>query len=185
MVQNERWVAVVGFEGFYEVSDRGRVRSLPRERRRVDYELTPKGFVKQWQTMPPLRSSRPRVLQPKHRPRTRGGYPEVCLRAPGKKQRSACLHRLVLEAFVGPPPTSRHQGAHLNGQPSDNRLTNLAWVLASTNADHKKQHGRTTGPLIALKTRAINALRDAGFAFDEIAACLGLVRSTVERRAAQ
>jgi hypothetical protein len=59
------------------------------------------------------------------------------------------VHRLVLEAFVGPAP-SGHEGAHMNGESLDNRVDNLAWVTRSENCRHKLSHGtdrRTTARL--------------------------------------
>jgi len=50
------------------------------------------------------------------------------------------VHRLVLEAFVGPCPQG-HEGAHLDGNPGNNHLENLAWVTRAENHSHKKLHG--------------------------------------------
>lgn len=58
---------------------------------------------------------------------------------PGETQ-MRYVHRLVLEAFIGPCPDD-HEAAHLNGNPSDNRLANLAWVTRSENQRHKLLHG--------------------------------------------
>jgi hypothetical protein len=51
------------------------------------------------------------------------------------------LNRIVLSAFVGPPPTMSHQAAHLNGDRLDNRLSNLTWVTQTENFSHKRLHG--------------------------------------------
>lgn len=122
----ERWKPVVGFEGLYEVSNLGRVRSLgiettQRHGRRPDVIFT--------------RRSKPRVLRPgvaSH------GYPTVVL-----KQKSFCLHELVLTAFVGPRPTA-HVCRHLDGNKLHNSLSNLAWGTESQNRLDVKWH-RGTG----------------------------------------
>jgi hypothetical protein len=44
----------------------------------------------------------------------------------GGKQRKLYVHRAVLMAFVGPCPEG-HEARHLNGEPNDNRLSNLCW----------------------------------------------------------
>ena len=56
------------------------------------------------------------------------------------KLHRALVHRLVLEAFVGPCP-AEHECAHLNGARDDNRLLNLSWVTRAENAHHKRVHG--------------------------------------------
>jgi hypothetical protein len=43
------------------------------------------------------------------------------------------VHRLVAEAFIGPPPTPAHEVDHLNRDPGDNRSQNLEWVTSSEN----------------------------------------------------
>lgn len=50
------------------------------------------------------------------------------------------VHRLVLEAFVGPCPEG-HQVGHLNGNRQDNRLENLAYVTPAENQAHRVLHG--------------------------------------------
>lgn len=109
---NERWRDINGYIGLYQVSDQGRVRSLWRNDGRI------------------------------MRPAKRGhGYMGLVLYGGKKTPRSFYVHRLVLEAFAGPAPTSTHQAGHRNGQPNDNRLANLRWVSPSENAADKKLHG--------------------------------------------
>ena len=67
---------------------------------------------------------------------TRIGY-SVFLR--GKR---FSVHRLVLEAFVGPCPEGM-ECRHLNGDPSDNRVENLAWGTHQDNMDDRSKHGTT------------------------------------------
>lgn len=118
MIDNsyERWRPVVSFGGLYadsyEVSDLGRVRSLTRTLVARDGRA---------------RVHRGRVLKPS-KPQRRS-YPSVVLSPP---RRTAHLHTLVLEAFVGPRP-SGYVGRHRNDDPSDNRLANLVYGTASQN----------------------------------------------------
>lgn len=51
------------------------------------------------------------------------------------------VHRLVLSAFMGPPPHPKMHCAHLDGNPRNNRLDNLAWVTCAENQSHRLQHG--------------------------------------------
>lgn len=50
------------------------------------------------------------------------------------------VHRLVLMAFRGPPPPG-HEGAHMDGNKSNNTIENLNWVTPKENGVHKVIHG--------------------------------------------
>lgn len=79
------------------------------------------------------RTMRGRVLIPSE---VHGGYLSVNLGAGVRRS----VHTLVLEAFVGPRP----EGAvcrHLNGNPKDNRLANLAWGTPGENRRDTVKHG--------------------------------------------
>lgn len=106
---NEIWRSVIGWEGLYEVSDQGRVRSLRRDTR----------------TMSPGRKG--------------SGYLYVNL-ARGGARRTRHVHRLVLEAFVGPCPAGC-ETRHLDGDPANNRLENLAWGTSAENKQDQRRHG--------------------------------------------
>lgn len=121
----ERWLPVVGFEGTYEVSDLGRVRSLDRVvRQRHHY-----GAMMD-------RHLRGRLMA--QTPDT-DGYLGVGLHAGGESLQ-AKVHRLVLAAFVGPKPEGM-QGCHKNGRPSDNRLVNLRYGTPLENTADSFRHG--------------------------------------------
>ena len=113
----ERWAAVVGYEGSYEVSDLGRVKSLS-------------------QTTSDGRRLRSKVL--KGRPQ-RSGHLPVNLVSDGG-HRNALVHRLVLIAFTGAPPAGMH-ALHGDGDPTNNRLTSLRWGTPSENSLDAVRHG--------------------------------------------
>lgn len=102
----ERWLPVVGYEGVYLVSNKGRV-------------VNSRGHF--------------RSLQ-----RRKDGHLEVSLSGRGKVKMAA-VHRLVAEAFIGPPtgPSTRH----LNGIPDDNRVENLAWGTQGDNLRDDVRNG--------------------------------------------
>jgi hypothetical protein len=110
---SEQWRAISGTDGRYEVSDQGRVRSIARPR------------------------ARGRILKPTSDPR---GYQRITIHSTGSK-RQVSVHRLVCLAFLGDPPDDASEVRHLNGDPRDNRLTNLAWGSRSENARDKIEHG--------------------------------------------
>ena len=51
------------------------------------------------------------------------------------------VHELVLTTFVGPRPSKKHECRHLNGDPRDNQLENLAWGTRKQNAQDRIAHG--------------------------------------------
>lgn len=102
---------------FYEVSDFGRVRSLPR-----------KGGNN--------RLYGGRVLTPFVR---KDGHIEVPLCRGGQRHMRA-VHQLVLTAFIGPAP-SGHEGCHNNGQAADCTLGNLRWDTHAANMADMVRHG--------------------------------------------
>jgi hypothetical protein len=115
----ERWTTIVGYPK-YEVSDHGRVRSL------VHFDL---------HGVPRLLS-----LVPCSKKKGVAKYLMVGLVRNGMKE-SRMIHRLVLEHFVGPPPTPKHQGAHNDGNGFNNYWENLRWATQTENEKDKIAHG--------------------------------------------
>lgn len=119
MCANEEWRPVVGYEGLYEVSNRGRVRSLVFRNKVVSRVRAVPKILTPWLTD--------------------SGYWQLHLSSGGKK-RGRMAHVLMLQAFRGLPP-SGHVAAHLDGNPANCCLCNLAWVTRRENEAHKKLHG--------------------------------------------
>jgi len=69
------------------------------------------------------------------------GYLRYQLNMNGKRI-TLYAHRLVLETFIGKPPTLQHQSAHWDGDPLNNHYSNLRWATASENTKDKVRHGR-------------------------------------------
>jgi NUMOD4 motif/HNH endonuclease len=113
----EQWLPIPGFNGIYEVSSEGRIRSLNRRNSR--------GYLTQGREMTPH-------LQP-------NGYMMITLSF-GSTRKRDYVHRIVLEAFCGPCPPG-WAGAHSNGNRSDNRLVNLRWATNVDNHADKLHHG--------------------------------------------
>lgn len=128
MGYREQWRAVVGLEGLYEVSDRGRVRSLTRQiwcRPRSD------GRAGKWQTR------NGRILKTKPRGSNSQGYVYVHL---GDFNRNRAVAHLVLESFVGPRPAGQ-VARHLDDNRFDNRLSNLEWGTPAENYQDAVRNG--------------------------------------------
>jgi hypothetical protein len=123
-MSGERWLPVVGYEGFYEVSDFGRVRSIERD-------VPVKGSVV-------LRRVRARVLNWRTDPTTAAVYVSLCR---GGQERKVDVHPLVLAAFVG--PANGLWGLHRNGDRRDARLVNLYYGTPKDNSQDMVRHGRS------------------------------------------
>lgn len=118
----EKWRPLPGVtEGFYEVSDQGRVRRLPRTVQCTD------GRVMRF---------REKILPGHALP---DGHLRVKLQVNGEAVPQMLIHRAVLTAFVRPPSLGE-QGLHRNGIPSDNRAENLYWGTDAENAADRKRH---------------------------------------------
>lgn len=63
----------------------------------------------------------------------------------GPKTRSKRVHRAVVESFLGPPPFHMAHTRHLDGNPLNNKLSNLIWGTASENNADRKRHGTHDG----------------------------------------
>ena len=119
-VATEQWRPVVGYEGLYEVSNFGRVKSLGRLTRNRN------GVVR----------LKPRILKLRVK---QSGHVTVCLYRDGKPT-NVSVHRAVLIAFVGHPSDGK-EACHNNGIPSDNRLENLRWDTRKSNKRDEVEHG--------------------------------------------
>lgn len=113
----ENWKPVYGYEGYYEVSDLGRIRSL---------ECVVKSSCRNG-------GSRIRPSKVLKQNRKRNGYLTVDLCKNGKIK-TATVHRIVANAFYGPRPDM--QVNHINADKSDNRASNLEWCTAAENQAH-------------------------------------------------
>lgn len=123
---SERWLPVVGWEGFYEVSNHGRVRSVDRViRLRNGKSQTFRGKIRR-----PCRTSQ-------------SGHWGLSLLRPGERF-SVRIHVLVLEAFRGPRPAGLI-ACHNDGNVDNNCLSNLRWDTHQANTFDAIRHGRKAG----------------------------------------
>lgn len=120
-MNSEEWKSVVGYEGFYEVSSFGNVRSIPRS---VGHNFG--GLKKLSGTL----------LEISYLP---GGYAIVSLSKDGVVSKGR-VNRLVLQAFRG---GNEPHACHEDNNPSNNRLDNLRWDTAKGNEADKIANGTT------------------------------------------
>lgn len=160
IIVKEFWLPVNGYEGSYEVSNHGRVRSLNRViTRKNGKALTLQGTV----------------LSPR---KDNAGYFRVLLR--GKDYR---IHRLVAEAFI----TNDNQFPcvnHLDGNKQNNLVTNLEWCTYSTNMQHACDTGLLSPTYGNRKLKPndvvhIRELANAGYTIKEIALTYSISLNTI------
>ena len=113
---NEEWKDILGFEGLYQASNFGRIKSVDRFRKGKNGSLAP---VKE------------RILKPKL---THNGYYLIGLYK-NSIQKFYYVHRLVYEAFNGTIPEGL-QVNHINEIKTDNRLSNLNLMTAKENVNY-------------------------------------------------
>ncbi len=156
----EIWKSIPGYEGKYEVSTLGRIKSLPR------LVVKPRGSF----------MSKERILPG-----------SVSVNGPGYRtvnlgNRTTYIHHLVLETFVGPRP-DRHEACHNNGNRLDNRLENLRWDTASQNQNDRAKHGTSNrgercGSAI-LKTEEVQEIFNSKEPGCELARRYGVAQQTI------
>lgn len=117
----ESFYPLLGFEGTYEISKSGIIKSTLNRRAKTGRKPTGK----------PLKQ----VLG-------RSGYYQVYLRRDTKRsnQISLLLHRLIAINFI-PNPENKPQVNHINSIRTDNRIENLEWCTNSENQKHAYKYG--------------------------------------------
>lgn len=117
----ENWKPVIGYEFLYEVSDLGKIRTVPK-----------KGFNKQI-----IRKTRKDI---------RTGYLVIQLRK-NNVSKTIRIHSIVIETFLGIKTTRKLVCNHINGIKTDNRLINLETISQKENVRHAIKLGLTKIPI--------------------------------------
>lgn len=152
----EIWKDVVGYEGLYEVSNQGQVRSHHPSPRKKKGECLRQGNLR--------------------------GYRIVIL-CKDKARHTALVHRIVAIAFLGAPPNvHRPTVNHKNLDKADNRVENLEWLSQADNCRHAaplipRQRGeeRPNAKLKEDDVRSIRARHKSGNeTIEAIARCYGI-----------
>lgn len=180
-MQEEIWKDVVGYEGIYQVSNTGKVKSLGR-------------MVEYWSSRWECNVSRwvnEKLLTPCN---NQFGYPVVHLRNSSEGKSNKCLvHRLLAIAFI---PNNENKPAinHKNGCKTDYSLSNLEWVTDKENTHHAialglivppknlspmRGEGHVGSKLTANQVLGIREMRNSGYLYRDIAKAYDIHLMTV------
>lgn len=151
----ENWKDVIDYEGFYEISDHGRVRTVER----TQYSYGGRSWVK------PSKINKTTFD---------GRYMVITLAKLGQRKRFY-VHDLVLTAFVGKRPEGMH-GCHGDGNGQNNLLTNLRWDTPSANNEDKRDHKT----LAMGESHGMNKYTEAQIQNVKMLLCLGLNATQIE-----
>lgn len=161
----EIWKSILGYEGAYEVSNYGRVRSL-------DRSIPFKGGA---------RKHLGRILTPN---RSTKGYLSVQLSDGERKSCRYSIHRLVASAFIV-NPDELPEVNHLDFNRENNTVSNLEWVTRSQNMKYSARAGRSNNPKpTVVSQRLVHHVLDRkrqGLSQRKIAAEVGVSSSTVQK----
>jgi predicted XRE-type DNA-binding protein len=134
----EVWKKLVGYEGLYDISSRGRVKRL---RRVVKIKKSNGSYYDYIITERILKNSL-----------TTYGYYKISL-GPKKDRKSVLVHRLVGITFLV-NIDNKPQINHIDGDKTNNNVENLEWVTNQENAIHAHKTGLRKGPIGELNTKA-------------------------------
>ena len=167
--QTEDWRPIPGWEGLYEASSQGRIRSLSHS---TEFDVA--GRFSKTRFFPGM------IL--KHT-RQDGKYPQVSLCRDGVVTR-VDIHRVICRTFHG-EPADGEEAAHRNGIKNDVRSENLRWATPLDNAVDKATHGTnavgTRHGQAKLSEADVIAIRSSPLKGVEIAAAFRLSKAQVSR----
>lgn len=155
-LENEIWKPVKGFEGLYEVSNLGEVKTVER----TILRKSALGKFSEYL----VKSAIKKPYQNK------SGYVTIAI-IKENKTITTYLHRIIAEAFVERISETDIVVNHINGIKNDNRIENLEWVTSSTNNVHALDTGlRSTRKSMTKEfINSVLELREQGLVHSEIA----------------
>lgn len=151
----EKWKQIKGYEGLYEVSSYGRVRSIKREIKRKDKLFGGYNYIED------------RILSAG----SNNGYKMVVLYDKNGKHKTYSVHKLVAKAFI-PNPHKFKTINHLDENRSNNRVENLEWCTQKNNVRYSQTKTVLASNIKTGEKRYYSALSDVekdGFDISNVA----------------
>lgn len=123
-MRKEIWKDIEGYEGYYQASSFGNIRSIDREVPYIRYGISLKKKMKGKVLSPAIKNS---------------GYFKLALSSYNNLKHS-CVHRLVAETFI-PNPKKLKCVNHIDGDKLNNNIENLEWISHTDNNIHAFKTG--------------------------------------------
>lgn len=136
-IDNEHWKDIDGYDGMYQVSDLGRVRSL--------------------------KFGRVKVLIPQ---KDKCGYLRINLWK-NRKEKTVNIHRLVANAFIPNDDESKNEINHINEDKTDNRVSNLEWCDRKYNMNYNDFYGKRIANYNEPKRNKLKDLYDPNLTYEQ------------------
>ena len=149
----EEWRDIEGYEGIYQVSSKGRIKSKQRE-------------VKNGENTIKIKKESIRCVQVNKR---RNGYCEISLHKDGKEKRYK-VHRLVAQAFI-PNELNKSEVNHKDGNKENNCVENLEWVTSKENS----KHAWDTGLANANHKKVKVICKETGEVYESVVSCANIL----------
>lgn len=145
-MEKEEWKSILGYEGYFEVSNYGRIRSLPREIQKSDGTLQ----RVQGQELRPFIRDSSKIAPVKH-------Y-RIALRLNGV-QKKYFVHRLVAAAFIRPPKEGEIVN-HIDNNGLNNYYKNLEWCTHKENVAHcHKQNRQNREKVLEAQAKTVASIK--------------------------
>ncbi len=158
-MNKEEWKSIKGYEGLYEISSFGRVKSL--------LGWNGRKYIQ-----------RERILAPYKQQSNKYYSRSVVKLTKDNKTKDFKVHRLVAEAFI-PNPNNYKVVNHIDGNPLNNNVENLEWCTQKMNIKHALNNELTITRIKTIDRETMVELLNNNFNYDEIAEMLGVAKGTV------
>lgn len=157
----ELWKDIVGYEGFYQISNFGRVKSL-----------------KGWNGREYI--EREKILKcSNQKSDNKSSYERYKVTLKKYKERKDFkVHRLVAEAFI-PNPNNYKIVNHKDCNPLNNKVDNLEWCDSKHNFDYAVEMDNISYQIDKIDRESLLEMLNNGFSYDEIASMIGVAKGTV------